>query len=83
MVPDTESLKDLITLWNQGQALMNDLVGVATWPLTPVTTDLFLLQLDRATLPMGQTGDRQKECRFAVTVKPDQTDFFTGTHPKI
>ena len=57
MLFDGQSLKDLVALRHDGEALADDLVRVAARPLAARAADLLAVEKDRAALPAGKPGD--------------------------
>ena len=79
----SKSLEDLVSLRHDGQALANDLVGIAPRPLAAGSSDLLAVENDRPALPAGQSGDGVKKRRLAMTVKSDDADPLAGMDDKV
>src|SRR6266436_3704729 len=76
-------LEDLISLRHDGQALANDLVGIAPRALAAGTPDLLAVEKDGSALPAGKSGNSVKERRLSMTVESDDTDSLPWMDNKI
>ena len=67
-------LEDLISLRHDGQALANDLVGVAPRALAAGSSNLPAIEKDGSALPAGKSGNGVKERRLSMTVESNDTN---------
>lgn len=76
-------MEDLVSLWDEREALQHDLMRVAAGALAARAADLLAVQLDRTALPAGQAGDGQEQRRLAVAIEANEPDALTGADDQV
>ena len=76
-------LEDLVSLRHDGQALPNDLVGIAPRALAAGSSDLLAVEKDGSALPAGKSGNGVEKRRLAVAVESNDTNPFTRMDSEI
>ena len=78
-----QAMEDLVALRDERQPCAHDLMGISSRALAARTSNLDAVQLDRAALPAGESGNTIEQRRLAVTIETDDADARAGLYDEV